>query len=82
MVLNVFRPNSRVHASRPIDSDANFRRFVPYFADTDVTASFLVDRPTSRRDTEPQVDLKKPGELTTQRRPASNSSPPVLKFPI
>ena len=39
MVLNVFRPKSRVHASRPID--ANFRRFVPYFADA--TALFLVD---------------------------------------
>ena len=44
MVLNVFRPTSRVHASRPID--ANFRRFVPYCAD--VTALFLVDL-TSRK---------------------------------
>ena len=79
MVLNVFRLNSRVHASRPMDS--SFRRFVPDFAD--VTATFLLDLSQVVKDTKPQVDLKKPGELKTQRCPASksSSSSPVLEIP-
>ena len=70
--LKVFRPNSRVHSSRPRDS--NFRRFVPDF--TDVTAAlFLVDL-TSRKGHETASRLKKEtGELKTQRCPASKSSP-------
>ena len=53
VVLNVFRPNSRVHASRLID--ANFRCFMPYFAD--VTALFLVDL-TSRKGHKPASRFK------------------------
>ena len=77
LVLNVFRPTSRVNTSRPIDYD--FRRFVPDFSDG--TALFLVDL-TSRKGHEIASRFKE----TRRTQDAalspskSSSSSPVLEF--